>query len=89
MKNICVLYMVHLRCRMCQNFLPFLRLNNTPLYVYHIWLIHLSVDELLDCTSLRLLRVPWTARRSNQSILKEISLLWISLEGMMLKLKLQ
>ena len=36
----------------------------------------------------RLLRVPWTARRSNQSILKEISL-GISLEGMMLKLKLQ
>ena len=35
-----------------------------------------------------LLRVPWTARRSNQSILKEISP-WISLEGMMLKLKLQ
>ena len=33
----------------------------------------------------RLLRVPWTARRSNQSVLKE----WISLEGMMLKLKLQ
>ena len=36
----------------------------------------------------RLLRVPWTARRSNQSILKEISPR-ISLEGMMLKLKLQ
>ena len=36
----------------------------------------------------RLLRVPWTARRSNQSILKEISL-GFSLEGMMLKLKLQ
>jgi len=36
----------------------------------------------------RLLRVPWTARRSNQSILKEISPA-ISLEGMMLKLKLQ
>src|SRR5574339_524202 len=36
----------------------------------------------------RLLRVPWTARRSNQSILKEISP-WISLEGLMLKLKLQ
>ena len=35
-----------------------------------------------------LLRVPWTARRSNQSILKEISL-GCSLEGMMLKLKLQ
>ena len=36
----------------------------------------------------RLLRVPWTARRSNQSVLKEISP-GISLEGMMLKLKLQ
>ena len=36
----------------------------------------------------RLLRVPWTARRSNQSILKEISP-GISLEGMMLKVKLQ
>ena len=36
----------------------------------------------------RLLRVPWTARRSNQSILKEISP-GFSLEGMMLKLKLQ
>ena len=36
----------------------------------------------------RLLRVPWTARRSNQSILKEISPEW-SLEGLMLKLKLQ
>jgi len=36
----------------------------------------------------RLLRIPWTARRSNQSILKEISP-GCSLEGMMLKLKLQ
>ena len=36
----------------------------------------------------RLLRVPWTAKRSNQSILKEISP-WCSLEGLMLKLKLQ
>ena len=36
----------------------------------------------------RLLRVPWTARRSNQFILQEISP-WISLKGMMLKLKLQ
>ena len=36
----------------------------------------------------RLLRVPWTARRSNQSILKEVNT-GISLEGMMLKLKLQ
>ena len=37
----------------------------------------------------RLLRVPWTARRSNQSILKQISPTGCSLEGMMLKLKLQ
>ena len=36
----------------------------------------------------RLLRVPWTARRSNQSILKDISP-WCSLEGLMLKLRLQ
>ena len=35
------------------------------------------------------MRVPWTARRSNQSILKEISPLGCSLEGLMLKLKLQ
>ena len=41
---------------------------------------------VIICTSL--MRVPWTARRSNQSILKEISP-GISLEGMMLKLKLQ
>ena len=43
-------------------------------------------DSELWCQR-RLLRVPWTARRSNQSILKEISP-GISLEGMMLKLKL-
>ena len=44
---------------------------------------------LLNCgVGRRFLRVPWTARRSNQSILKEISP-WYSLEGLMLKLKLQ
>ena len=43
---------------------------------------------LLNCDVGEDLRVPWTARRSNQSILKEISP-WISLEGLMLKLKLQ
>ena len=51
----------------------------------------LSAEELmlLNCgVGRRLLRVPWTARRSNQSILKEISP-WCSLEGLMLKLKLQ
>ena len=43
---------------------------------------------LLNCGVRGLLRVPWTARRSNQSILKEISPNY-SLEGLMLKLKLQ
>ena len=46
------------------------------------------IDVFQLCCWRRLLRVPWTARRSNQSILKEISP-GISLEGMMLKLKLQ
>ena len=49
---------------------------------------HLRIDAFeLWCWRI-LLRVPWTARRSNQSILKEISP-GISLEGLMLKLKLQ
>ena len=46
------------------------------------------IDAFELCCWRRLLRVPWTARRSNQSILKEINPR-ISLEGMMLKLKLQ
>ena len=43
---------------------------------------------LSNCGAEQLLRAPWTARRSNQSILKEISLEY-SLEGLILKLKLQ
>ena len=49
---------------------------------------HLRFDAFELWCWRRLLRVPWTARRSNQSILKEISP-GISLEGMMLRLKLQ
>ena len=49
---------------------------------------HRRIDAFELWCCIRLLRVPWTARRSNQSILKEISP-GISLEGMMLKLKLQ
>ena len=49
---------------------------------------HLRIDAFGLWCWRRLLRVPWTARRSNQSILKEISP-GISLEGMMLKLKVQ
>ena len=45
-----------------------------------------SIDAFELCCWRRLLRVPWTARRSNQSILKEISPEY-SLEGLMLKLK--
>ena len=48
----------------------------------------LRIDAFKLCCWRRLLRVPWTARRSNQSILKEISPEY-SLEGLMLKLKLQ
>ena len=46
------------------------------------------IDDFELCCWRRLLRVPWTARRSNQSILKEISP-ECSLEGLLLKLKLQ
>ena len=46
------------------------------------------IDAFKLCYCRRLLRVPWTARRSNQSILKEISP-GCSLEGLMLKVKLQ
>ena len=49
---------------------------------------HRKIDGFEPWCWKRLLRVPWTARRSNQSILKEISP-GISLEGIMLKLKLQ
>ena len=56
------------------------------------WTIKKSESQRIDAFELwcwrRLLRVPWTARRSNQSILKEISP-GCSLEGLMLKLKLQ
>ena len=49
---------------------------------------HRRIDAFELCCWRRLLRVPWTAKRSSQSILKEISP-GCSLEGLMLKLKLQ
>src|SRR5574338_165154 len=62
------------------------------MYGCEIWTVKKAEHRRIDAFELwcwrRLLRVPWTARRSNQSILKEISP-GISLEGMMLKLKLQ
>ena len=62
------------------------------MYGCEIWTIKKAEHQRIDAFELwcwrRLLRVPWTARRSNQSILKEISPGY-SLEGLMLKLKLQ
>ena len=62
------------------------------MYGCESWTIKKAEHQRIDAFELwcwrRLLRVPWTARRSNQSILKEISPEY-SLEGLMLKLKLQ
>ena len=62
------------------------------MYGCESWTVKKGERRRIDAFELwywrRLLRVPWTVRRSNQSILKEISP-GISLEGMMLKLKLQ
>ena len=65
-----------------------------PIVMYRCenWTIKKAKHQRIDALELwcwrRLLRVPWTARRSDQSILKEIGLEY-SLEGLMLKLKLQ
>ena len=62
------------------------------MYGCESWAINKAEHQRIDAFELwcgrRLLRVPWTARRSNQSILKEVSPEY-SLEGLMLKLKLQ
>ena len=62
------------------------------MYGYESWTIQKAKSRRFDAFELwcwrRFLRVPWTARRSNQSILKEINTEY-SLEGLMLKLKLQ
>ena len=62
------------------------------MYGCESWTIKKAECQIIDAFELwcwrRLLRVPWTARRSNQSILKEISPEY-SLEGLMLKLKIQ
>ena len=62
------------------------------MYGCESWTVKKAERRRIDASDVwcwrRLLRVPWTARRSNQCILKEISLEY-SLEGLMLKLKLQ
>ena len=70
------------------------RLVKAPVVMYgcESWTVKKAERQRIDAFEVwcwrRLLRVPWTARRSNQSILKDISP-GISLEGMMLKLNLQ
>ena len=68
------------------------QLSNFHLYGCESWTVKKAEHQSIDASELwcwrRLLRVPWTARKSNQSILKEISPEY-SLEGLMLKLKLQ
>ena len=63
------------------------------MYGCESWTVKKAEHRRIDAFELwcwrSLLRVPWTTRRSNQSLLQEISPGWCSLEGMMLKLKLQ
>ena len=73
---------------------PLVKAMVYPVVIYgcESWTVKKAENQRIDAFELwcwrRLLRVPWTARRSNQSILKEISP-GISLEGMMLKQKFQ
>ena len=72
---------------------PLKRLSSSSsMYGCESWIIKKAECQKMDASELwywrRLLRVPWTARRSNQSILKEISPEYL-LEGLMLKLKVQ
>ena len=73
---------------------PLVKAMVFPVVMYRCesWTIKKAKCQIIDVFELwcwrRVLRVPWTARRSNQSILKEISPEY-SLEGLMLKLKLQ
>ena len=82
-RDICLLTKVHL-----------VKVLVFPVVMYGCenWTVKKAERQRIDAFEVwfwrRLLRVPWTARRSNQSILKEMSP-GISLEGMMLKLKLQ
>ena len=82
------------RALLCQKKVCLVKAMAFPVVVYgcESWTIkkaeHKRIDAFQPWCWRRLLRVPWTARRSSQSILKEISPEY-SLEGLMLKLKLQ
>ena len=92
MKQLCVFMLVIYTDRKTKEHL--LTFENFPVVMYgcESWTVKKAECRRIDAFQLwcwrRLLRVPWTARRSSQSILKEISP-ECSLEGMMLKLKLQ
>ena len=66
--------------------------SNGHVWMYESWTVKKAEQRRIDAFELwcwrRLLRIPWTARRSNQSFLKEVNPEYL-LEGLMLKLKLQ
>ena len=81
------------KCNLClQGFCDFSINWNLSIQIQNRWTVKKAECQKIDAFELwcwrRLLRVPWTARRSNESILTEISP-GCSLEGLMLKLKLQ
>ena len=86
--------------KQCFRFMTYLKSKDISLWtkihvvkvIHESWTVKKAESQRIDafelCCWRRLLRVSWTARRSNQSILKEINPKY-SLEGLMLKLKLQ
>jgi len=88
------LWLIKKQTLLCQQKVCIVKAMVFPVVMYRCesWTIkkaeHRRIDDFELWCWRRLLRVPWTARRSNQSILKEISPEY-SLEGLMLKLKLQ
>ena len=79
---------MHAHLETTQGYIVKAMVSPVVMYECKSWTIKRRIDAFELWCWRRLLRVPWTARRSNQSILKEISPEY-SLEGLMLKLKLQ
>ena len=93
MEPIIILHIILLKLvKVLCNYFYSLMVFPVVMYGCESWTVKKAEHQRINAFELwcwrRLLRVPWTARRSNQSILKEINP-GISLEGMMLKLKLQ
>ena len=85
-------FIIFLKCSNLVNFIVKIIVLPVVMYGCEGWTIKKAEYQRIDAFELlcwrRLMRVPWTARRSNQSILKEINSEY-SLEGLVLKLKLQ